>query len=84
GQNLFDPALSYTGIDWDVDGAMTRLVAEGRVREAIVVGIWNTPLRFHEYMPRKPLGARTLPPLPDLPALGAADLRSDVYLRFLV
>ncbi|GHE36614.1 alpha/beta hydrolase-fold protein [Vulcaniibacterium thermophilum] len=84
GQNLFDPVLSYTGIDWDVDGAMTRLVAAGRVREAIVVGIWNTPLRFHEYMPRKPLGARTLPPLSDLPALGAADLRSDAYLRFLV
>jgi enterochelin esterase-like enzyme len=29
GQNLFDPALSYTGVDWDIDGAMTRLIGSG-------------------------------------------------------
>ena len=27
GQNLFDPALVFNGTDWDIDGAMTRLVA---------------------------------------------------------
>ena len=53
GQNLFDPALSYIGVDWGLDEAITRLAAEGRVREAIVVGIWNTPKRFAEYMPAK-------------------------------
>ena len=55
GQNLFDPALSYTGVDWDVDGAMTRLIEAGEIREAIVVGIWNTPQRFAEYMPKAPV-----------------------------
>lgn len=84
GQNLFDPALSYTGVDWDVDGAMTRLVADGAVREAIVVGIWNTPLRFPEYMPRKPLDAATPAQLATLGGATAADTRSDAYLRFLV
>lgn len=85
GQNLFDPALSYTGVDWGVDEAMTRLIAAGRVREAIVVGVWNTPQRFQEYMPRAPVttpslasGVEHVPPLP------AADIRSDAYLRFLV
>ncbi|GAB6197394.1 alpha/beta hydrolase [Lysobacter xanthus] len=60
GQNLFDPALSYTGVDWDVDGAMARLVRAHRVREAIVVGVWNTPLRFQEYMPAAPLGPASI------------------------
>lgn len=85
GQNLFDPALSYTGVDWGVDEAMTKLIAEGRAREAIVVGIWNTPLRLHEYMPRKPVTGDTLAigveGMGDLPA---ASIVSDRYLAFIV
>ena len=85
GQNLFDPALSYTGVDWGVDEAMTRLVAGDAVREAIVVGIWNTPRRFQEYMPRKPVTGDALPSGVDgVPPLPAADITSDAYLRFLV
>ncbi|HZH44774.1 MAG TPA: alpha/beta hydrolase-fold protein [Lysobacter sp.] len=84
GQNVFDPALSYTGIDWDVDGAMTRLIAEGRVREAIVVGVWNTPRRLQEYMPRRPMGGRPLALVPGQPPLLPDDVLSDGYLRFLV
>ncbi|HET8818785.1 MAG TPA: alpha/beta hydrolase-fold protein [Xanthomonadaceae bacterium] len=82
GQNLFDPSLSYTGVDWGVDEAMTSLVADGSAREAIVVGIWNTPRRFLEYMPQAPVAARA--------ASGAAtmlrpdQLASDAYLRFIV
>jgi predicted alpha/beta superfamily hydrolase len=54
GQNLFDPKTSFLGIDWGIDEAMGRLIAEGRVREAIVVGIWNTPKRVQEYLPERP------------------------------
>jgi enterochelin esterase-like enzyme len=85
GQNLFDPALSYIGVDWGVDEAMTKLIAEGRAREAIVVGIWNTPLRLQEYMPRKPVAGDSLPigveGMGDLPA---ASIVSDRYLDFIV
>ena len=28
GQNLFEPHLSYAGIDWEIDAAMTRLIGE--------------------------------------------------------
>ena len=85
GQNLFDPALSYTGVDWGVDEAMTTLAAAGAVREAIVVGIWNTPRRFQEYMPRKPVAGPALPSgVPGVPPLPAVDITSDAYLRFLV
>lgn len=84
GQNLFDPALSYIGVDWDIDGAMTQLIARRRVREAIVVGVSNTPARGLEYMPRKAITGDSLsfggadePPIPTVA------FRSDDYLRFL-
>lgn len=85
GQNVFNPATSYIGVDWAVDEVMTRLIAERRVRPAIVVAVWNTPARFYEYMPR-----RALDFLPDsikaIPQARAQtdSVRSDQYLRFLV
>jgi hypothetical protein len=42
GQNLFDPATSYGGVDWGIDETMTQMIAAGEVREAIVVGVWNS------------------------------------------
>lgn len=53
GQNLFDPATAFTGVDWGIDEAMCRLLAEGAVHKTLVVGIWNTPERYREYDPRK-------------------------------
>jgi len=85
GQNLFDPALSYTGTDWDVDGAMTRLIESGAIREAIVIGVWNTPLRFAEYMPKAPIPGELVGSGIEGRPIGRRDeVRSDDYLRFLV
>ncbi len=95
GQNLFDPSLSYTGIDWDIDGAMTRLIeagdvglgkiGPGKIREAIVVGVWNTPLRFAEYMPKAPVCTATVDSgIAGGPIGAVEDIRSDDYLRFVV
>jgi predicted alpha/beta superfamily hydrolase len=85
GQNLFDPALGYTGVDWDIDGAMTRLIEAGDIREAIVVGVWNTPLRFAEYMPKAPVHTEMVRSGIEGRAIGRAeDIRSDGYLHFLV
>ncbi len=85
GQNLFDPALAYTGTDWDIDGALTRLIERGEAREAIVVGVWNTPLRFAEYMPRAPVRTDAVGSGIDGRPIGRSeDIRSDAYLRFLV
>lgn len=85
GQNLFDPALSYTGTDWDIDGALARLIERGEAREAIVVGVWNTPQRFAEYMPRAPVRTETVGSGIDGRPIGRSeDIRSDAYLQFLV
>ncbi|GAB4339402.1 MAG: alpha/beta hydrolase-fold protein [Calditrichia bacterium] len=53
GQNLFDPATSFIGVDWGVDEALSELEKENPNLAAIVVGIWNTDLRTREYMPQK-------------------------------
>jgi predicted alpha/beta superfamily hydrolase len=51
GQNLFDPAYSFAGVTWQVQPAMDQGATDGSVREAIVVGIGNTPNRIWEYTP---------------------------------
>jgi predicted alpha/beta superfamily hydrolase len=84
GQNLFDPALSNTGIPWGVDSAVTRLAAGGAIRPAIVVGIWNTAQRWAEYMPQRALQMYTeaTTALQFESDLGAP--QADAYMRFLV
>ncbi|MFT5143411.1 MAG: enterochelin esterase-like enzyme [Rhodothermales bacterium] len=51
GQNLFDPRLANTGVDWGIDEAMSKGVNEGLFEPAIVVGLWNTSRRLQEYSP---------------------------------
>jgi predicted alpha/beta superfamily hydrolase len=83
GQNLFDPATSYGNVDWAVDEAMTRLIEQGEVRAAIVVGIWNTPRRFAEYMPQRAVQGMKKIKMPGFD-IRAEDVVSDRYLAFLV
>lgn len=83
GQNLFDPKISYGGVDWAVDEVMTRLIAEKKVREAIVVGIWNTPKRVLEYMPQKAVAQNDTVQFFDNKIPGK-DFISDNYLKFIV
>jgi predicted alpha/beta superfamily hydrolase len=85
GQNLFDPKTSYGGVDWGVDEAMTRLIAAGAVRPAIVVGIWNSPQRFAEYMPQKAVTRDQVSTGVDaFPPIARDTLLGDAYLRYLV
>lgn len=49
GQNILDPKTSYTGKDWRVDETATRLIKQKKIKEIIVVGIYNTPDRLDEY-----------------------------------
>lgn len=85
GQNLFDPDLSFIGVDWGIDEAMMRLIDHHATDGAIVVGIWNTELRRREYMPQRPLEQ---PEAHAIRSEFAANLGgeplSDDYLSFLV
>jgi predicted alpha/beta superfamily hydrolase len=84
GQNLFDPATSYGNVDWAVDEAMTRLIDQGAVREAIVVGVWNTNKRREEYMPQRAVQGKVHFNVPGADDLNPEDVISDRYLAFLV
>jgi predicted alpha/beta superfamily hydrolase len=56
GQNLFEPATSFTGVEWQVDETADRLIREGVIAPMIVVGIDNAGKdRFREYMPHRSL-----------------------------
>ncbi len=84
GQNLFIPKLSYTKIDWGVDETVTRLVKENKIKDTIVVGIWNTPKRVLEYMPQKAIKYATKETLAKVPKQMVDSVVSDNYLKFIV
>ncbi len=84
GQNLFDPATSYGGVSWEMDEAMERLVADGKTDGAIIVGVWNTELRFREYAPAAVLDALPDTLRPDREQTYGGKPLSDAYLKFLV
>jgi len=52
GQNLFDPATAYIGVDWQADEAAARLIRENKIPPLIIVGIDNAQKdRPREYLP---------------------------------
>jgi len=52
GQNLFEAATAFAGVEWQVDETADRLIREGTVPPMIIVGIDNTGKdRIREYMP---------------------------------
>ncbi len=53
GNNLFDPARSFLGVDWGIDETVGSLTSAGRIQDLIVVGIDNTPVRNDEYTPTR-------------------------------
>ncbi|MHA7900139.1 MAG: alpha/beta hydrolase [Henriciella sp.] len=84
GQNMFHAGHAYGGVEWGADETAQRMMAEGLVRPAIIVGIWNTSDRWQEYAPQKAL--QLIPQ--DTPSdwLGPVipELKADAYLRFIV
>ncbi|MDZ7344900.1 MAG: alpha/beta hydrolase-fold protein, partial [candidate division KSB1 bacterium] len=53
GQNLFDPATAFAGVDWQLGKTADSLISAGKVDPMIIVGIANTPARLEEYSPAK-------------------------------
>jgi enterochelin esterase-like enzyme len=56
GQNLFESAMSFNGVDWQVDETADRLIREGAIPPMIIVGMDNAAReRIREYMPHRSL-----------------------------
>lgn len=86
GQMLFDARSTWNHQAWDLDRALSRLMAEGRIPPTLAVGVWNNgPLRHAEYMPQRALEHLR----PEVRERFVAEAlqgraRADDYLRFLV
>jgi predicted alpha/beta superfamily hydrolase len=71
GQNLFDRATAFAGVDWNIQATADQLITAGAVEPLVVVGIYNTgKSRIFEYTPTK------------APKLGGG--RADRYAKFLL
>lgn len=54
GQMLFDSATTWNKQSWDVDDVISRLLREKKIKELILVGIWNGGASRHaDYFPQK-------------------------------
>jgi predicted alpha/beta superfamily hydrolase len=84
GQNLFDPVLAYGNVDWGIDEAITHLMNTKGFPGAIVVGIWNSEIRWREYMPQKIFEALQPHELNVYTERTEGPAISDKYLQFLV
>jgi predicted alpha/beta superfamily hydrolase len=61
GQNLFEAATSFGGVEWGVDETADRLIREGAVPAMIVVGLDNAGKdRLREYTPHRSMHPVTL------------------------
>lgn len=56
GQNLFEPATSFTGVEWGADETADRLIRQEAIPPMILVGIDNAKeQRIREYLPWRSL-----------------------------
>jgi len=51
GQNIFDTATSFAGVEWNADETAEKLINEDKINPVIIVGIYNSPDRTEEYTP---------------------------------
>lgn len=86
GQMLFDASTTWNKQAWDVDKVAAPMLQTGRLRDFIVVGVWNNGTkRFPEYYPQ-----RFMAHLPESARKGLEQRGlegtplADAYLRFLV
>jgi predicted alpha/beta superfamily hydrolase len=54
GQNVFDAATSFAGVEWGVDETAERLIQENLIEPLIIVAVANLgEQRIHEYTPTR-------------------------------
>ncbi len=54
GQNVFDAATSFSGVEWSVDETAERLIKESLIEPLIIVAVANIgEERIHEYAPTR-------------------------------
>ncbi|MEK7224506.1 MAG: alpha/beta hydrolase-fold protein, partial [Bacteroidota bacterium] len=60
GQMLFDSATTWNKQEWGVDETLTKLAKENKIKDVIVVGVWNGGITRHpDYFPQQPYESLT-------------------------
>jgi predicted alpha/beta superfamily hydrolase len=94
GQMLFDSSVTWNRQEWGVDETMTSLLKEKKIKDCIVVAVWNISKSRHaDYLPQKPFETLSkaeqdsiyFPAATNGPAIfNGNKVHSDNYLKFLV
>ncbi|MCF8430057.1 MAG: esterase [Bacteroidia bacterium] len=93
GQMLFDSTNSWNKQEWGIDEAISDLLKQKKIRNCIVVGIWNDSKNRHiDYFPQKPFESLSKSEQDTLLQLNRTNgslifsgkIQSDNYLKFLV
>ena len=94
GQMLFDSSITWNKQELGVDETLTQLMQQRKIRDCIVVGIWNGGKSRHpEYFPQKPFEALSKEEQKQVynayrsggqSIFSGLPISSDNYLRFLV
>ncbi len=98
GQMLFDSTVTWNKQEWGVDETIGKLIDQKKIKECIVVGIWNdSKTRHSDYFPQKPfenLPKTSQDSLKEIKRdhkikeqatnLFSIEIRSDAYLKFIV
>jgi enterochelin esterase-like enzyme len=92
GQMLFDTTNTWNHQEWGVDETLTQLKKDNKIKDCIVVGIWNSNTRHSDYFPQKPFESLPKKQQDSLyqlnrkqnQALFATKVQSDNYLKFIV
>jgi len=60
GEMLFDSSITWNHASWEIDDAISKLFNEGKIKDVIVVGVWNGGKTRHpDYFPQKPYESLT-------------------------
>jgi predicted alpha/beta superfamily hydrolase len=93
GQMLYDTTQTWNKQAWEIDETAGKLLADKKVKEFIVVGIWNDAKNRHQdYFPQKPYNDLTTLQKDSITSVlqkigRVADVflpNSDNYLKFIV
>lgn len=94
GQMLFDSATTWNKQSWEVDDVITGLMQQQKIKDVIVVAIWNGGTTRHaDYFPQKPFEALSQAEKDTVYSAARSNgvsvfnnykIQSDNYLKFIV
>ncbi len=93
GQMLFDATKTWNKQEWRVDEIVSILLEDAKIKDMIVVAIWNIPeIRFTDYFPKKSLDLLSEKGKNSLfeearkkgDTISLHDFQADNYLKFIV